>query len=114
MEELNITGLLADLLANKIKFSDVLLFIERYYEYTPAAFKNGSLENAAHENQGSAKIFSFAHQNGLSTEDTLSLFAEHYEAVRADPAGSSHQNIRQFSKTGWEGISFDGQVLKRR
>jgi hypothetical protein len=63
------------------------------------------------QNQGSAKVFAFAKLNGLSAEDTLWLFAEHYHSVLADPTGIDHQNIRQFIVHGWPGIEFKGEAL---
>jgi hypothetical protein len=104
--------LLAQLVKREIDFSGVITFIETIYSHTPTAFINGDQENAATENQGSAKVLAFAKINQLSEPDTLLLFAEHYEAVLADPNGSNHQNIRQFMANGWEGVSFVGEVLK--
>jgi hypothetical protein len=28
-----------------------------------------------------------------------------------NPAGTDHQNIRNFMKTGWNGIQFEGEAL---
>lgn len=103
--------LLAQLSAGEVKFSDVIAYIESRYTHTPTAFKNGQQSNAATENQGSAKVFTFAQLNGLNQADTLSLFAEHYAAVKATPNATDHQNIRQFMLSGWEGINFEGQAL---
>jgi hypothetical protein len=96
---------------NSTPFSDVLAFIETYYQHQPAAFKNGNAYNEATQNQGSAKVFSFAQQNNLSKEDTLYLFAEHYRSVLDNPDATDHQNIRQFIIHGWEGISFENPAL---
>lgn len=103
--------LLSGLKANKIQFSEVISFIENYYQHQPTAFKSGDAYNEASQNQGSAKVFSFGQLNDLSKEDTLSLFAEHYQAVLATPNGTDHQNIRQFIIHGWEGIAFEGEAL---
>ena len=108
-EQLN--NLLTALKANSIAFSDVLKFIETYYLHQPTAFKNGEAYNEATQNQGSAKVFAFALLNNLSAEDTLYLFAEHYQAVLAHPDATDHQNIRQFIANGWTGISFEGTAL---
>lgn len=94
-----------------LPFSEVLQFIESRYKHTPTAFKNGEVENAASQNQGSAKVFAFAQLNGLSIEDTLYLFAEHYKAVLDHPDATDHQNIRQFMTNGWPGITFEGVAL---
>ena len=103
--------LLAHLAAGEAKFADVIAYIESRYMHTPTAFKNGQQNNAATENQGSAKVFSFAQLNGLDQTQTLSLFAEHYASVLATPEATDHQNIRQFMLNGWDGITFEGQAL---
>ena len=106
--------LLAQVEAGRAAFADVIAFIEAHYNHTPTAFKNGQQNNAATENQGSAKIFSFAKLNGLNQAQTLSLFAEHYASVLATPEGIDHQNIRQFMQHGWDGIKFEGQALSAK
>lgn len=103
--------LLAQLNAGKAQFSDVIAYIEAHYNHTPTAFSNGAQTNAATENQGSAKVFSFAQLNGLNQAQTLNLFAEHYTSVLETPTGTDHQNIRQFMLNGWEGIRFEGTAL---
>ena len=103
--------LLNQLQSGEAKFSDVIAFIEARYTHTPTAFQNGQQHNAATENQGSAKVFSFAQLNGLDQTQTLSLFAVHYASVLATPDATDHQNIRQFMLNGWDGIEFDGTAL---
>ena len=111
IEKIMAQDLLAQLQAGEAKFADVIAYIEAGYNHTPTAFKNGQQANAATENQGSAKVFSFAQLNGLDQAQTLSLFAEHYAAVLATPDATDHQNIRQFMQNGWDGIQFEGQAL---
>ena len=94
-----------------VKFADVIAYIESEYIHIGTAFKNGSQENAANQNQGSAKVFAFAKLNGLTKQETLKLFAEHYQLVLETPDGEDHQNIRQFILNGWGGIKFYGDVL---
>ncbi|WP_353170151.1 HopJ type III effector protein [Acinetobacter rudis] len=106
--------LLEQLQQGQAKFSDVLAFIDARYEHCPTAFKNGLQHNAATENQGSAKVFSFARLENLDAEQTLSLFAEHYQSVLATPEGTDHQNIRQFMQNGWGGIQFEGTALQAK
>ncbi|MBO9199553.1 MULTISPECIES: HopJ type III effector protein [Niastella] len=106
-----ITILIEKLKNNSVTFKEVIEFIETYYQHQPTAFKNGDANNEATQNQGSAKVFSFAQLNNLSKEDTLYLFAEHYQAVLNTPNGTDHQNIRQFMAHGWPGIAFEGQAL---
>lgn len=103
---------LLEKLRNKsIQFTDVLSYIESNYDISASAFVNGNQENAENQNQGSAKVLSFAKLNDLSEEDTLLLFAEHYQAVLDTPDGIDHQNIRQFMISGWDGVKFDKTVL---
>lgn len=104
-------ALLDQLEQGQAKFADVIAFIESRYQHTPTAFRNGAQLNAASENQGSAKVFAFAQLNQLNEQDTLKLFAEHYQAVLATPDGADHQNIRQFMQNGWSGIAFEGIAL---
>lgn len=95
-------------------FKDILAFIDARYQHQPTAFKNGEAYNEATQNQGSARVFAFAQLNGLSKEDTLQLFAEHYNSVLDTPNGSDHQNIRQFMQYGWDGLVFEGVALADR
>lgn len=106
-----LTTLIQKLKANSLTFKEVIEFIETWYQHQPTAFKNGEAYNEATQNQGSAKVFSFAKLNGLSKEDTLHLFAEHYQAVLNTPNGTDHQNIRQFMANGWAGVVFEGEAL---
>ena len=106
-----IQPLLAQLEAGEAKFADVIAFIEARYNHTVTAFQNGLQHNAATENQGSAKVFSFAQLNNLDQQQTLNLFAEHYASVLASPEAADHQNIRQFMLNGWNGIKFEGTAL---
>jgi hypothetical protein len=110
MEE-QLTILLEKLKNNSLPFKAVIEFIETHYNHQPTAFKNGALHNEANQNQGSAKVFTFAHLNKLDKADTLLLFAEHHLAVLKNPDGIDHQNIRQFMIHGWPGIVFEGQAL---
>jgi hypothetical protein len=98
-----------------IQFSDTMAVIDAHYHFTPTAFKNGEQTNAAGENSGSCKLFSFAQMHQLSQEDTLHCFGGFYrEDVVKNPGGEDHQNIRNFIATGWAGVYFDGQALTPR
>lgn len=110
MKEQLIT-LIEKLKNHSLPFKAVIEFIETYYQHQPTAFKNGEAQNEAAQNQGSAKVFAFAQLNNLSKEDTLRLFAEHYQSVLNTPDGTDHQNIRQFMLHGWSGIVFEGTAL---
>merc|ERR1719247_2756388 len=81
--------------------------VEAGYVYTPSAFSCGEIASTAEQNQGSAKIFSFARLNNLDESTTLQLFGRFYrEDVLQNPDGSDHGNIRNFMKTGWAGVTF--------
>ena len=99
---------------NEIIFADVLAFIDDNYNHTPTAFTNGNQENAIDQNQGSAKVLAFAKLNDYTENDTLKLFAEHYKAVIKTPNGTDHNNIRQFMENGWNGVSFENEVLTKK
>ncbi|WP_413533237.1 HopJ type III effector protein [Empedobacter brevis] len=106
--------ILEKLSQNEANFADVIAYIEQNYNYTASAFVNGNQENAADQNQGSAKVFAFAKLNGYSESDTLKLFAEHYKAVLENPEGKDHNNIRQFMQNGWNGVKFENEVLIKK
>lgn len=108
------TNLRDALAQGTLKFSDVLAYIEQKYHYQARAFRNGTLHNQQHENQGSAKILSFAQLEGLNEHDTLALFAEHYQHVLTHPEGTEHQNIRQFMQHGWQGVYFESLALSKK
>ena len=86
--------------------------IESEYDFTETAFTNGLQSNAASENLGSCKLFSFAKLNRLSEAQTLACFGAYYRGdVLAHADANDHQNIRQFMINGWSGIQFSGDAL---
>lgn len=89
-----------------VQFSETLALIDSRYQFTPTAFDNGSLHNAANQNNGSCKCFAFAKVMELDERQTLRLFGEHYRQVLATPDAADHQNIRQFMRNGWAGIRY--------
>jgi hypothetical protein len=101
--------------AGSVRFNETIGAIDDCYQYTPTRFLNGlgeyELVNEAGANEGSCRIFYFAKEHGLTVEQTLSLFGEHYEEVKAHPNSTSHLNIRTFLRFGWDGIQFDGKAL---
>ena len=111
---MNTIELLEELKNKTIDFATVLEYIESLYTHTPTGFTNGVQRNESTQNQGSAKVFGFANAEGLSKEDTLFLFAEHYQSVLDTPNDADHHNIRQFMLNGWNGIIFDGIVLEKK
>lgn len=106
-----VSALLDALDKNSIQFDDVIDFINQNYHYTPVAFVNGEAHNVAGTNEKSAQIFGFAKLHGLSQLDTLKLFAEHYQAVQANPSGNDHANIRNFLYWGWQAFSMPQNPL---
>ncbi len=111
---MNIANLLKLLRLKKIYFKEVLSIIDAEYDYIPSIFRNGNKINNASENPGSAKVLYFGKINNISKDDTLFLFAEHYESVLEDPDGNSHQNIREFLQYGWEHVYFESPVLFKK
>lgn len=96
-----------------IQFNDVIAYVDANYHFTPTKFKNGETVNEANQNNGSCKIFSFAKLNKLSKDETLNLFGDFYRKdVLEHPEAADHQNIRNFMKFGWDGISFEGNALE--
>ena len=95
-----------------ITFSETMQVIEDNYTFTPTAFTNGDIKNNLEQNSGSCKLFAFAIDQQLTKPETLACFGEHYLAVLEDATGNSHQNIRNFIKTGFKGLTFEGDVLK--
>ena len=95
-------------------FAETLAFIAEHYDYQPSAFVNGGVENAAGQNEGSCKVLGLALLEGLSLEDCLHAFGEHYRAVLATPDGSDHANIRALMANGLGGVRFAQAPLTRK
>ena len=76
--------------------------------------QNDDAINEAGKNSGSCKLFSFAQINQLTKQQTLNCFGNYYKDVLNTPEGNDHQNIRNFMKTGWEGIVFEGEALSKK
>ena len=99
----------------ELSFADTMEVIESNYSFGPVKFLNGGLMNAAGQNSGSCKLFSFARLLNLTKEETLFCFGEYYRKdVLGNTDGEDHANIRQFMRTGWEGISFEREALALR
>jgi len=96
----------------KLEFSELMNVIDAEYEFSETAFTNGELLNKAGENSGSCKLFAFGKLNELTKQQTLDCFGAYYrEDVLQNPDLDNHQNIRNYMKTGWAGIQFDGNAL---
>jgi hypothetical protein len=111
---MNIQELLDKIKANpqNLQFSEIILFVDENYVFTPTKFTNGDAVNEAGQNSGSCKVFSFAKMHGLSEAETLACFGDYYRNdVKGKPEGTDHQNIRNFMKFGWERVYFEGEAL---
>lgn len=102
-----------------VDFADTIAVIAENYHYRPTTFRNGLgedvLVNMAGTNEGSCKIFAFSQIHQLDKQATLNLFGDYYRIdVLNDPEGESHQNIRKFTKYGWEGINFEADALSAK
>ena len=102
-----------------IEFDNVMQVIADYYNYTPTRFTNGEgsnkTTNEAGCNEGSCKIFFFAQLNHLNEKQTLACFGQYYRNdVLAHPESNNHANIRNFIKSGWNGIHFDDTALTEK
>ena len=50
-------------------FADTLAFVAEHYHYQPTAFRNGAVDNAAGQNEGSCKTLGLAKLEGLSDQE---------------------------------------------
>lgn len=112
-------ALLATGQKQNLRFQQVMDTIRRHYECTPVPFTvdvsgKAPVHNPSGTNVASSQLLAFARRIGLDEQATLHLYAEHYEAVLADPAGTAHANIRAFMAGGWEGVEFGGDPLRLR
>jgi len=98
-----------------VEFTDTMAVIDKLYDFTETEFKNGDLLNQSGENSGSCKLFAFAQLQQLSHEQTLVCFGAYYRNdVLQNPDAADHQNIRNFMKYSWTGISFAAVPLKEK
>ena len=95
---------------DSVTFEEVIELIDTHYEDGLIEFKNGAMTNAPGENAGSAKVLSYAALCDMSKEETLKLWGQYYRDVLATPDGDDHQNIRNFMKTGWQGVPFENGI----
>uniref|UniRef100_A0A6U0S666 HopJ type III effector protein n=1 Tax=Eucampia antarctica TaxID=49252 RepID=A0A6U0S666_9STRA len=96
--------------SDEITFEEVIEIIDIHYEYGLIEFKNGDIVNKQGENEGTAKVLSYAALSNFDNETTLKLWGQYYRDVLKNPDGDDHQNIRNFMKTGWEGVPFENGI----
>lgn len=110
---MTLDALLSALAQQPVDFKTVMAVIDAEYDFTPTRFTNGDQINEANTNNGSCKIFAFGQRHGLSEQATLHAFGDFYtQDVLQNPEGTDHQNIRNFMRTGWAGVHFDGEALR--
>ena len=96
--------------ADNLKFEDVIELIDTHYETGLIEFKNGDIVNKPGENEGSAKILSYAALSNMDKDTTLKLWGQYYRDVLKTPDGTDHANIRNFMKYGWDGVPFENGI----
>jgi len=115
MSNYTTTTLIDALNKGAVDFKSVIQVIDSEYKFIPTRFVNGHQVNEADTNNGSCKIFGFAKLNGLNEQATLNAFGDFYAVdVLQNPEKEDHQNIRNFMKSGWAGIKFDGDSVVKK
>ncbi len=95
-----------------INFPDCIAIIDLNYHFTPCAFSNGQQHNLAGQNNGSCKLFAFGRLQKLSASQILNCFGDYYRIdVLQNPEHTTHQNIREFIRHGWDGVQFESNPL---
>jgi hypothetical protein len=95
-------------------FASTLAFINEWFDFTPSAFHNGAVSNTVEQNQGSCRVLSMALLLGLSKDQTLKCFGEHYRDVLATPGVDNHHNLRRLQAEGLVDITFEHPPLRRK
>ena len=104
-----------NIIPETVEFTDTMAVIDSLYDFTETEFKNADLDNEAGQNSASCKLFAFAQLQNLSQDQTLACFGAYYRNdVLKNPEGTDHQNIRNFIKQGWPGISFSAMPLQAK
>jgi len=113
-EECELFNANVEMSSDDLTFEQVMEVIDQHYESQLLEFKNGDMLNKQGENEGTAKILSYAALSNMSKETTLKLWGQYYREVLANPNGTDHQNIRNFMKYGWEGVPFENGIALTR
>ena len=99
----------------RVEFEDTIAVIEANYAFSPCAFDNGDVHNAAGQNNGSCRILAFAQMQGMAEGEALACFGRYYrEDVLKHPQNQDHANIREFMRKGWAGLNWHGTPLVAR
>ncbi|MEV6284272.1 HopJ type III effector protein [Kribbella sp. NPDC051770] len=109
----NLKDFLNSVESGEHEFAGTLDFVAQHYDYRPQAFTNADLHNAAGQNEGSCKVLGLAKLEGLSDEQALLAFGEHYRDVLADSGGEAHGNIRRLMVSGLAAVAFEELPLRR-
>ncbi|MES2605539.1 MAG: HopJ type III effector protein, partial [Pseudomonadota bacterium] len=109
-----LTSFLAAIETDNHQFASTLDFINRWFDFTPSAFRNGPVVNTIDQNQGSCRVLAMALMQDLTANQTLKCFGEHYRDVLATPGADNHQNLRRLQADGLKDIQFDRQPLRRK
>ena len=97
-----------------INFKEVIAYIDENYDFTPTKFINGNTTNEANQTMALVKFLVLLKQINLSKEQTLSHFWRILQKMFSKIPRNDHQNIRNFIEFSWDGISFDGEALKKK
>lgn len=98
-----------------LMFDEFLTLCDEQYESGLVEFKNGDMVNMPGENDGSAKVLSYGALAEFDQSTTLKLWGQYYRDVLATPDRTDHQNIRNFMKSGWDGVDFyNGVALTKK
>jgi hypothetical protein len=96
-----------------INFTTTMQVIDSNYNFNPVKFTNGEVVNEENTNNGSCKIFAYGKLHNLPEQATLNAFGDYYVIdVLQHPDADNHANIRNFIKTGWQGVQFFGEALQ--
>lgn len=109
-----LAGFLAAIESDSHQFAATLAFINQWFDFTPTAFRNGKVANSVEQNQGSCRVLALALLQGLSAEQALKCFGEHYRDVLAMPGKDNHHNLRRLLAQGLVDIHFEQQPLWRK
>jgi hypothetical protein len=81
--------------------------IEDHYNFNQQLLRTVYNTMLPEKTQDLVNYFALCGTSGTNSEGTLFALAYYFEDVLGNPNGTDHhQNIRNFMKTGWDGIAF--------